>query len=136
MQTKAWRYLFSELRCRGDVEAEQSHPMWNSFKRALSSSGLTEAALKLSICANFGHGSFLSDDKYLKRRECLEEYLQQQNPDFFQDLCEELGDTDVAAPGQEALRFHEVLDSAGIRRRGRFVARACSQYSLVVSGKV
>ena len=61
-QTKAWRYLFSRLRIRGDLEAEASHPQWNSFKRALNDAQLQESVLKLSIAANYSHGSFLSGD--------------------------------------------------------------------------
>lgn len=76
-QTKAWRWAFSHLRVRGDLEAELAHSLWNSMKAALritlaDGADLHTSLLKLSIACNHSHGSFLSGDRAVRMRECLQ----------------------------------------------------------------
>ena len=114
--------MFSRLRIRGDLEAEASHPQWNSFKRALNDAQLQESVLKLSIAANYSHGSFLSGDKWEKRREALAEYLENKGVEYFNDLAGELGyEADDGGFEYPILDASEVLESAAIRRRGKYV---------------
>ena len=87
--------MFDRLQIRGDLEPELAHLQWNSVKKAMKAvladgSDFTEALLKLSIISNFGHGSFLTAEHGYRRREALLEYLQQQPPEFFETLMEDL----------------------------------------------
>ena len=118
-QTKAWRYLFSELKIRGDVEPELAHPLWNSFKRSLTGSGLQESALKLSICCNYSHGSFLSGDHYEQKREALQAYLETKDREWMDDLAADLG-LEADGDGDPLLTLEDVMKSGAVRRRGKF----------------
>ena len=64
-RTRAWRYLFGIVKVRGDLEGDSSHSLWNTMKAGLKTtipngSDLWTSMLKLSICANYSHGAFLS----------------------------------------------------------------------------
>lgn len=79
---------------------------------------MDEAVLKLSICANFAHGSFLSGDKQLKRRECLYDYLTTvADAAWFENLSSELG---LEEEGAHTMSVEEIMESSAMRRRGKF----------------
>ncbi|OLP73380.1 hypothetical protein AK812_SmicGene47403, partial [Symbiodinium microadriaticum] len=102
--------------------AEVSHPQWNSFKRALKDAQLQESVLKLSVAANYSHGSFLSGDKWEKRKEALAEYLDGKGVEYFDDLAGELGyEADDDGFDYPILDASELLQCAAIRRRGKYV---------------
>ena len=129
-QTKSWRFLFSRCKIRGDLESELAHPYWNAFKRALVDADLQESSLELSICANFSHGSFLSGDKHAKQREVLSDFMSQQSDCWFDDIATELGLHEEDPSSSGLLYASDVLNSGGIRRRGKF--DPCSQAEVYI----
>ena len=48
-QHKAFEYAFGVLGARGFADQEDAHAKWNSFKKAISRSGLDMAMLKLTL---------------------------------------------------------------------------------------
>ena len=94
-QTKAFRFLFSEVRLRGGTEPELVHPLFNALKRAWRSvmpnmRDYNTAVLKLCICCNWSHGSYLTAEHHTRKRELLLEFLQAQSPEWMEDFSEEL----------------------------------------------
>ena len=128
VQTKAWNYFFEVLRLRGLVEGEMAHPLWNCFKRSFRDVGLDTSVLKLTILANFGHGSFTNGDKTFVRREFLSNYMQKTaTEDMLATLAENLsfdrGISDFAfSPEDVAAMLDSFMDAKTIGTRGKFVA--------------
>ena len=54
-QHKVFNYMFNNavgLALRGYSDSETCHPMWNSFRKAVTRAGLTIAMLKVTLCCN------------------------------------------------------------------------------------
>ena len=125
-QTKAWRWAFSHLRVRGDLEAELAHSLWNSMKAALritlpDKADLHTSLLKLSIACNHSHGSFLSGDRAIRMRECLQEWLQRKDENWFAEFTEDMGRGRADCTNETPLvTFDEIMNSHLIKSKGRF----------------
>ena len=127
-QNRAMHFLFSFVGLRGAVSPEISHPKWNTFKRSVASAGLQYDLLRLTIAANYAHGTKVTGERARDRKVYLERYLKKQPRQFFQDLREEIlldrgldpsddfPDLDWTAVLEEAL----ACDS--IRRQSAYVA--------------
>ncbi|CAE6958766.1 unnamed protein product [Symbiodinium sp. CCMP2592] len=87
----------------------------------MADSGLQESALKLSICANFSHGSWLSGDKHERMREALFAYMEERGSEWFEELAVELGWEFDGVSGEAFLDACTVMQSNAMRRRGKFV---------------
>ena len=87
---------------------------------------MQESCLKLSICANFAHGAWLSGDKHEKLRESLVAYMEEQGPEWFDDLAGELG-WDADDHGAPLLDINDVMLAGAMKRRGKFAALQISK---------
>ena len=90
VQNKALHFLFSFVGLRGAVTPEICHPKWNAWKRAVTAAGVRYDVLRLTIAANYGHGTKITGERATARRRFLKTYLNRQGPDYFQDLAAEI----------------------------------------------
>ena len=70
-QNRAMRFLFSFVGLRGAVSPEISHPKWNTFKRSVASAGLQYDLLRLTIAANYAHGTKVTGERASKRPQSV-----------------------------------------------------------------
>ena len=109
---------------RGCAEPELAHPAWNTYKKALKTSCLDEAAMKLTIIANYGHGAYVKGDRLLARQEYLRSFLEKQDSSYFQVLSEEIMmDKGVSDVDEESASFllSDWMECKSIKNRGGFV---------------
>ena len=95
LQCKAFRFLFGKCRLRGDTEPEAAHPLFNALKRAWRAvlpnmRDYNTSVLKLCICCNYSHGSYLSGGNHAKKQELFLEFLEAQPLSWFQQFSEDL----------------------------------------------
>ena len=126
-QTKAWRWIFTRLRVRGDLEAELAHSLWNGMKAALritlpDTSSLQTSLLKLTICCNHSHGAFLSGDRGVRMKECLQDWLLERNLEWWESFREDMRCVPTGRVTNPVLSLEELMNSNLIRNKGRFVA--------------
>jgi hypothetical protein len=123
VQTKGWNIAIEQLSLRAFVEPELAHPLWNGFKRALRQADLEFSTLKLTVVANFNHGSFSSGDKLYTKMDALRAWLELQTPEFFEEKAElvsfDRGEEHDA--DQTALALEEWMQAPLIKNRGAFV---------------
>lgn len=128
-QNRAMHFLFSYVGLRGAVSPEISHPKWNSFKRACSSAGLQYDLLRLSVAANFSHGTKITGERARDRRAYLERYMEKQSCQYFLDLRDEMlldrglesSSMDVELDAKAVTE--EALSCPSIRRKGIYEPR-------------
>ena len=120
-QTKAWGYLFSAVKMRGEVQPEVAHSFWNSMKNGLKcrcpdlAGDLQTSQLKLTIAANFRHGAFRSGDKLLRIQEVTKAFLDRRPPSWLYNFFVENGEEDP-------VQLVEDMESApAFRTKGKFV---------------
>ena len=73
---------------------------------------------------NFAHGSYLTGEKGLKRRELFTEFLSKQSRDFFDELAEAVQfDRDDDKTDADSAKFSalDFLSAGSIRKRGVYV---------------
>ena len=127
LQCRAMHYLFSYIGLRGAVTPEVSHPKWNSFKRACSSAGMQYDLLRLTIAANYSHGTKITGERATSRKEYLELFLKKQPDSYFLDLYDEiLMDRDMSLDlGERQLDSYqlleEFLDCPSIKKKNAYV---------------
>ena len=89
-QNKALHFLASYVGLRMAVTPEACHPKWNSFKRAAEHSSMEFDLMRLTIAANYGHGTRLTGERASNRKMMLERFLQQQSDEYFKDMSAEI----------------------------------------------
>jgi len=129
LQNRAMHFLFSYVGLRGAVTPEVNHPKWNSFKRAMASSGLEYDLLRLTIAANYAHGAKITGERASARKLYLERFLKRQPESYFLDMRDEIMmDRDISTEHGEhefdATRLlEEFLDCPSIRKKGLYAPR-------------
>lgn len=125
-QNKALHFLSSYVGLRLGVCPEINHPKWNSFKRAVEYSGLQYDLMRLTIVANYGHGTKIGGERSSNRRDALKAYLAKQSDEWFEDISNEIClDRNICSDecGSEAacVMIEDFMDCASIRKRGDYV---------------
>ena len=131
-QNKCLHFLFSYVGLRGAITPEICHPKWNCWKRSTKHSGLEYDVLRLTIAANYAHGTKITGERSSARREYLRLFLAEQDQAYFQDIHEEIlldrkismvdDDTDGLVDMDTRSMIEEYLDSPSIRRKGAYDA--------------
>ena len=124
VQTKALHFLFSFVGLRGGSTPEICHPKWNGFRRAIASSGLEYDMLRLTIAANYAHGTKTTGERATDRRTFLKSFLNRQDEAYFEDLTVEiLRDKGIQDAEGISARFlvEEFLQAESIRKKGDYV---------------
>ena len=124
-QNKALHFLASYVGLRMAVTPEACHPKWNSFKRAAEHSSMEFDLMRLTIAANYGHGTRLTGERASNRKMMLERFLQQQSDEYFKDMSAEIcldRGMEVDGLSTDACRFMitDFLEAPSIRRRGDY----------------
>lgn len=125
LQNRALHFLFSFAGLRGAITPEICHPKWNCWKRSKKHAGLEYDILRLTIAANYSHGTKLTGERQSKMRGYLKSFLAKQSDEYFQDLADEIM-TDrrressglTAADARDLVE--EYLDCPSIRHKGEF----------------
>ena len=65
--------LYSVFNFRGCPKPEGCHKLWNSFKRAVSSSELLGTSLKCTFLCNLGHGAWMSGSDFVNIPEAADQ---------------------------------------------------------------
>lgn len=136
-QNRAMHFLFSFVGLRGAVSPEISHPKWNAFKRACVSAGLQYDLLRLTIAANYSHGTKTTGERASNRRVYLERFMRKQPTQYFQDLRDEMildRGLEPGAFGLDEVDAQMVVDEAlgcpSIRRKGAYASRLHEIYDM------
>lgn len=87
--------------------------------------GLEYDVLRLTIAANYGHGTKITGERATKRRRYLKQYVEKQCTEWFEDLAEEirldrrleLSDVDHV---NARLLVEDYLQSPSICGRGKY----------------
>lgn len=127
LQTRAMHFLFSYAGLRGALCPEISHPKWNCFKRACQSSGMQYDLLRLTIAANYSHGTKITGDRVGSRKAYLQSFLRKQSPQYFLDLRDEIlldrgMGTEMDMDFDAQLLLEEFMTCPSIVRKGPFDA--------------
>ena len=121
VQCKCWHYLFDVASLRGCVEPELAHPLWNSFKRSLRQADLDTSMLKLTVIANFGHGSFNNCDRHFTRLEVMQDYLSSQTDEWFECQADKWAfDNGIPMDSEWVPSATDWLESPALTNRGLF----------------
>ena len=126
VQNKSFHYLFSFCGLRGGTTPDICHWKWNSFRRAIKSTSLNVALMKLTIAANYGHGNTIGGERRLYREEYLKAFLEKQPMEYFEELASEIS-ADRGTPSDELdgesahVPIADYLDSPLIKNRGTYV---------------
>ena len=124
-QAKAFHFLFSHVGCRGLTQPEISHPKWNAFKRALSTTSLDYDVLRLTICCNYSHGPWGAGDRLVMKQEMLAAFLQRQPKEYFADMAQEIfrdqGSDSAPSDEDAAFLIEDFMSSEALNNRGAFV---------------
>ena len=124
VQNKCFHFLHSYIGVRGAISPEISHPKWNCWKRAVKHSNMNYDLMRLTIAANYGHGTRLTGERVTMRREYLETWLEKQDEQYFDEISEEInhdrGETGMTSDAVQA-SMTDFLESPLIKRRAHFV---------------
>ncbi|CAE7631480.1 unnamed protein product, partial [Symbiodinium sp. CCMP2456] len=123
VQNKCFHFLHSYIGVRGAICPEISHPKWNCWKRAVKHSGMNYDLMRLTIAANYGHGTRLTGERVTMRREYLERWLEKQEEQYFEEISEEInhdrGERGMTSDAVQA-SITDFLESDLIKRRAHF----------------
>ncbi|CAE7326484.1 unnamed protein product, partial [Symbiodinium sp. CCMP2456] len=89
-QNKGFNCLLQRLAVVGFVDNDICHCHWNCFKRAVTRSKFEMVLMKCTIACNFNHGSFLSAENFIDKRQALQLYPRYQPRDYFRNLAESI----------------------------------------------
>ena len=80
--------------------------------------------MKLTIIANYGHGSFGSGDRHLTRQEHLQSWLSKRDQAYYETIADEIsldrGQLGLDTEGAR-LCMSDFLEANSIKTRGGFV---------------
>ena len=138
VQNKALHFLSSFVGLRMAITPEVCHPKWNAFKRACEHSENNNHfdLMRLSIAANYGHGTKLHGERATNRQLMLEHFLRNQTDDWFDDISAEIAlDRGIVVHNSDECRFllEDFLECDSIRKRGDFVTGNQFNYFSLVS---
>ena len=103
------------------MEPELAHPLWNSFKRSLRQADLDTSMLKLTVIANFGHGSFNNCDRHFTRLEVMQDYLSSQTDEWFECQADKWAfDKGIPMDSEWVPSATDWLESPALTNRGLF----------------
>ncbi|CAE7232718.1 unnamed protein product [Symbiodinium sp. CCMP2592] len=123
VQNKCFHFLHSYIGIRGAICPEISHPKWNCWKRAVKHSGMNYDVMRLTIAANYGHGTKLTGERVSMRREYLETWLLKQDEEYFEEISEEInhdrGQRGMTSDAVQA-SVTDFLESPLIKRRAHY----------------
>ena len=125
VQNKALHFLASHVGLRMAITPEVCHPKWNSFKRASEHGGMQFDLMRLTIAANFGHGSRLTGERATYRKLMLEKFLQRQSDAYFQHISNEICldrflELDELGAIECRILIEDFLNAPSIRKRGDY----------------
>ncbi|CAE7811014.1 unnamed protein product [Symbiodinium sp. CCMP2592] len=123
VQNKCFHFLHSYIGVRGAISPEICHPKWNCWKRAVKHTGMNFDLMRLTIAANYGHGSKITGERVTMRQEYLETWLGKQDEQYFEEISEEINhDRGERGMTSDAVQtsIAEFLEAPLIKRRAHY----------------
>lgn len=139
MQNRALHFLASFVGLRMAVVPELNHPKWNCWQRAVEHSGMEYDLMRLTVAANYPHGTKMQGERASNRRLFLKTFLHKQNDQWFSDIAEEIcmdkgRSIDSMDVGTCRYMIEDFLESPSIRKRGDYDSWIISENTIGLFG--
>ena len=120
VQFRTLNLLYSIFQLRGCPKPEGCHGLWNSFKRAVSSSELMGTSLKCTFLCNLGHGAWMSGADFVNIQEAAEHLMSCIDSDWLSEVGDRVAFDRDDDQGGAPFTQEQFLSSNAVQKRTPF----------------